>query len=331
MTYDVFISYSRKDSEVANKIYKTLIDNGISCFMDLEGISGGADFPTVLAEAIMSARLMLYLASEHSYASEFTQKELTFAVNNKGSRFIFPLIIDNSELPKNLEFLLSNINWRILSSRYTVENDLPADIKKRLEDPHAGETIKQQEKKSIKKMATIIFSVIALAAAIVLGLFVRQSLEQKRQAEAERQAEEAAFAAVRECETSQKEAGKAISKADSLRNLKNSFATFELECTSLEDASRQLAKVDSICNAYHLGAYASLFSGVSTAGQKQQITARRDSMFRFWSQTARLNYNDYLLLPDEGSKEIALRYVNWALRLRPSDAGLLEIKDKLNK
>lgn len=331
MTYDVFISYSRKDSEIANKIYKTLIDNGISCFMDLEGISGGADFPTVLAEAIMSARLMLYLASEHSYASEFTQKELTFAVNNKGSRFIFPLIIDNSELPKNLEFLLSNINWRILSSRYTVENDLPDDIKKRLADPHAGETIKQQEKKSIKKMATIIFSVIGLAAAIVLGLFLRQSLEQKRKVEAEQRAEEAAYAALRDCETWQTAAGKDISKADSLRNLKNSFATFELECASLEEASDKLSKVDSVCNAYHLSAYSSLFSGVSTAGRRQQITARRDSMFRFWSQTAHLNYNDYLLLSDEGSKEIALRYVNWALRLHPTDSDLLNIKGVLNK
>ena len=53
-------------------------------------------------------------------------------------------------------------------------------------------------------------------------------------------------------------------------------------------------------------------------------------MFRFWNQTALLNYDDYLLLPDEGSKEIALRYVNWALRLRPNDTQLMEIKEKLN-
>ena len=331
MKHDVFISYSRKDSEIANAIYKALVDNGISCFMDLEGISGGADFPTVLAEAIMDARVLLYLASEHSYASEFTQKELTFAVNNKGSRFIFPLIIDNSELPKNLEFLLSNINWRILSSHYDLEKNLVPDIRKKLEDPHAGETLKQQEKKSIKKMATIIFSIIGVAAALVLGLFIRQSLEQKRKAEAEELAEQAAFAALRECEMWQSEAGRDISKADSLRNLKNSFATFELECASLEDATDKLAKVDSIHNAYHLGAYASLFSGVSTSGQRQQITARRDSMFRFWNQTAQLNYKDYLLLPDEGSKEIAMRYVNWALRLHPTDPDLLGIKEKLNQ
>ena len=53
MTYDVFISYSRKDSEIAGKSHKALDEAGISCFIDLEGISGGADFPAVLSEAIM--------------------------------------------------------------------------------------------------------------------------------------------------------------------------------------------------------------------------------------------------------------------------------------
>ena len=331
MKYDVFISYSRKDSEIASSIYKALTDNGITCFMDLEGISGGADFPTVLAEAIIESRVLLYLASEHSYASEFTQKELTFAVSNKGSQFLFPLIIDKSELPKNLEFLLSNINWRVLSSRYNIDTDLVADIRKKLENPHAGETIKQQEKSSVKKMMAIIFSVVGLTVLLILGLTIRQSVNQRRKVDAEQQAEQAAYAARSECETWQTEVGRAISKADSLRDLHNSFATFESECASLEEASVMLAKADSIRDAFHLGAYAALFSDLSGTGLKQQITARRDSMFRFWNQTALLNYDDYLLLPDEGSKEIALRYVNWALRLRPSDAKLLEIKEKLDK
>ena len=330
MKYDVFISYSRKDSGVASSIYKALTDNGINCFMDLQGISGGADFPTVLAEAIIESKVLLYLASNNSYASEFTQKELTFAVSNKGSHFIFPLIIDNSELPKNLEFLLSNINWRVLSSRYTIDKDLVSDIKKKLENPHAGETIKQQEKSSVKKMMAIIFSVVGLTVLLILGLTIRQSVNQKRKVDAEQQAEQAAYAALHECETWRTKVGQAISQADSLRDLHNSFATFDAECTSLEEASVMLAKADSIRDAFHLGAYSALFSNVSNTELKQEIAARRDSMFRFWNQTALLNYDDYLLLPDEGSKEIALRYVNWALRLRPNDTKLMEIKEKLD-
>ena len=48
MKYDVFISYSRKDKDIADKIYACLTHAGFSCFMDRKGISGGADFPAVL-------------------------------------------------------------------------------------------------------------------------------------------------------------------------------------------------------------------------------------------------------------------------------------------
>lgn len=65
MSYDVFISYSRKDSEVAGQIYNALSAQGLTCFIDLEGISGGTDFTDVIAEAIMGSRLFLLLASKN--------------------------------------------------------------------------------------------------------------------------------------------------------------------------------------------------------------------------------------------------------------------------
>ena len=183
--YDVFISYSRKDSEIANRIYDALTSEGISCFIDREGISGGADFPTVLSEAIMGAKLLLLVASENSYASEFTQKELTFAVSNKGSRFIFPFIVDGSSLPKNLEFLLSNINWRSLSSRYTIEKEMVQDVKKKLANPHAGETIKQQEKNSAKILLIVFFVLLGIVGILGAGFLLKGNRENQK-AEADR-------------------------------------------------------------------------------------------------------------------------------------------------
>ena len=67
MSYDVFISDSRRDTEIAN----------------------------------LDSKLILMLASEHSYQSEYTRKELVFTVNNRGSGAIFPLIIDGKPLPRN--------------------------------------------------------------------------------------------------------------------------------------------------------------------------------------------------------------------------------------
>ena len=69
MQYDVFISYSRKDSEVANRICAAFDEVGITYFIDRQGISGGFEFPAVLAEAIINSKIFLYLASGNSYDS----------------------------------------------------------------------------------------------------------------------------------------------------------------------------------------------------------------------------------------------------------------------
>lgn len=114
MQYDVFISYSRKDTEVANRICKAFEEVGITYFIDRQGISGGFEFPTVLAEAIINCKIFLYLASKNSYESRFTQSEITFAFNEKPKGRILPYIIDDSTMPPALRFVFSNINWRCL-------------------------------------------------------------------------------------------------------------------------------------------------------------------------------------------------------------------------
>ena len=320
--FDVFISYSRKDSEVASRIYDALESSGVTCFIDREGISGGADFPTVLSEAIMGAKVLLLVASENSYASEFTQKELTFAVSNKGSRFIFPVIVDESTLPKNLEFLLSNINWRTLSARYRIEKELVADVKKKLADPQAGMTLKQRERNLTKVMMLILFSLLGLGL-VALGYFYWQRNQLEEKAQADRRA----------CSTWLKEAGVLVQKADTLRNNRsNILETFDEEIASLEMAEQVLARVDSLRETYmNDSAHAFQFTQYTTAATRRGILDRRDSMFVVWNQYAKANFEDYQLFEDETSRVIALDYVEKALVLHPYDALLQSMKITLTE
>lgn len=55
--YDVFISYSRKDIEIADRICQALRNHGITFFIDRQGIGGGMEFPLVLAQAIRNSKL----------------------------------------------------------------------------------------------------------------------------------------------------------------------------------------------------------------------------------------------------------------------------------
>ena len=131
MAYDIFISYSRKDTDVADSICAAFDKAGVSYFIDRQGIGGGLEFPIVLAENIVSSKLFLFLASENSYNSKFTRNEIVFAFNKKEKNSILPYIIDNSSLPLDLEFVFAGVNWRNIND-HSIEKTLVPDILKLL-------------------------------------------------------------------------------------------------------------------------------------------------------------------------------------------------------
>lgn len=327
MTYDVFISYSRKDSEIAGRIQSALESAGISCFIDLEGISGGADFPAVLSEAIMGSKVLLFLASKNSYASEFTQKEITFAVNKKGSTFIFPLIIDGSTLPQNLEFLLSNINWRVLSSSYKIEKHLVEDLRTRLANPHAGETLAQKDSRTALTVVIVMFAILFAAAGGYFG-YVKYREYSARKARA--RAAAVTEAAKTECLSLLSLAEDSVAKADSLSALNQPKMTFYRELEALNAASSFIGRADSVKLAHSSDAdYSRLLSGISTEETAEQIRSRKDEMFSVWKGYAVTNYNTYLEIPSPAFRSITLDYAEMALAIVPDDSQLLKIKNRL--
>lgn len=149
MNYDIFISYSRKDTAVAEKICSALDTYGISYFIDRKGISGGMEFPAAIADAILNSKLMLFLGSENSYKSKFTNSEVTFAFNEKPIGSIVPYIIDGSKLPVSLKFTFSNINIRTLEE-HPIDTILIQDLCQILGRPFA-----KKEKQSNKISVTV--------------------------------------------------------------------------------------------------------------------------------------------------------------------------------
>lgn len=89
--FDVFISYSRKNTAKANQVCDVLQQAGFSYFIDRQGIPGGAEFPTVLADAIKNCGIFLFLQSEDCNNSKFCQQELHFAEQKKSIGDIFVL------------------------------------------------------------------------------------------------------------------------------------------------------------------------------------------------------------------------------------------------
>lgn len=127
MEYDVFISYSRKDMAVADRICRAFDEVGIRYFIDRQGIGGAFEFPEVLAKAIVESSTFLLLASDNSYNSKFTMSEVTFAFNKKSKNSVLPYLIDDTPLPLGLQFVFSSINWRNIKD-HPIETVLVDDI-----------------------------------------------------------------------------------------------------------------------------------------------------------------------------------------------------------
>lgn len=107
--YDIFISYSRHDSNVVNEIVTLLEQEGYSIWIDRDGIESGEDFKRVILKAIKESKVVLFFSSEHSNVSDWTAKEIGVAVKYK--KYIIPVKLDNSNYNEASEFDLINLDY----------------------------------------------------------------------------------------------------------------------------------------------------------------------------------------------------------------------------
>lgn len=112
--YDVFISYSRKDSALADKICSAFDQVGITYFIDRKGMGGTANYVIKIANEIDNSKIMLLLASANAYKSKYVRNELHYAFNH--DVIVLPYALDDVQPPKDYEILLINANWHYINA-----------------------------------------------------------------------------------------------------------------------------------------------------------------------------------------------------------------------
>ena len=166
---DIFISYSRQDIEVVDKICKHLEANGITYFRDIFDIAISNIFPQTLADGILSSKLVLFIASKHSFASNYTSKEVTFAYQNHIT--ILPLAVDDTPMPTRYSFMFSDV--QCLSLTNTPIQRLMEDIKKVLSEHNdtnqpAQQIQVAQPKMSVAKKGVSLKGIVAIILATII-------------------------------------------------------------------------------------------------------------------------------------------------------------------
>lgn len=155
--YDVFICYSRKDyisSEVeisGNVIYRiqNLFDqNNIKYWIDKEGVYSGESFLPLIAEAIDSSTVFLFISSQNSNSSKWIAGEI-FEAFELG-KLIIPFRIDNSPYSKDFRLLIRPLDFiNYLSGEEQAMQALLKAIQKEVRFVHAnGLSLKMQSRQT---------------------------------------------------------------------------------------------------------------------------------------------------------------------------------------
>ena len=98
MHHKVFISYSRRDKEMAEHLCNILKENGIEYWIDKEGLYSSSNYKELIVDAIDVSKAVLFISSANSNASINVIREIGYAVNM--SKPILPLILDDASYEK---------------------------------------------------------------------------------------------------------------------------------------------------------------------------------------------------------------------------------------
>lgn len=105
----VFISYSRKDNQFAQQLNQALRQEGIPTWIDQVGIRGADEWENRITQAINGCGTMIVIISPDSMVSEWVQRELKFADDEK--KRILPILHRDVVLPDWYRFRFSAIQW----------------------------------------------------------------------------------------------------------------------------------------------------------------------------------------------------------------------------
>ncbi len=108
MKHQVFISYSRKDKDVAEHLCDMLKENGIEYWIDKEGIYSSSNYKELIVDAIEVSKAVIFISSVNSNASVNVVREIGYAVNM--DKPILPLMLDDAPYAKSIRLDISDID-----------------------------------------------------------------------------------------------------------------------------------------------------------------------------------------------------------------------------
>lgn len=111
-----FLSYSRQDSAIADRVSAALASHGIQLWRDIEQIEPGSQWEQAIERGLTSAEAIIFLASPNANASAWIRHEITeFLAKGKP---VYTLVIDERG-QDSIPLALRSIQWIDVSRDFT--------------------------------------------------------------------------------------------------------------------------------------------------------------------------------------------------------------------
>ena len=98
----IFISFSKRDQDVAKEIQKFFEDYGFECFLSVNSIKSGDDWRESILDEIQKSKIFIFILSENFKDSDWCDQEAGMAILKKAQGFeilIFPLRLSDEIKP----------------------------------------------------------------------------------------------------------------------------------------------------------------------------------------------------------------------------------------
>ena len=116
---DIFISYSRHDSEQALALAERLRASGASVWIDTAALTAAETWSAEIVNAINSCKTFIILLSPDSVASHNVTKELSLASEKR--KTILPIVLNKCKLNEAMEYALAGLQQVLITDEPALE------------------------------------------------------------------------------------------------------------------------------------------------------------------------------------------------------------------
>ena len=167
--YDIFISYSSKDSKVVHTYASYLERQGYRVWYDVKGLYTGVEFSQEIVNSIENSKLVIFFSSAHSNESKWTKGEILSAL--KFTKPILPVRIDDSEYDKSLMLVLLPLQYLDfkLKSQNESFKDLFDAVQKFIGSPSLPSPVDDQSKTGSSRHGQKLCMCVSVVASLLFS------------------------------------------------------------------------------------------------------------------------------------------------------------------